>query len=219
MALRRRGLRGGKIRRGKIRIGRLCNRLGRQDLRFQTAFVDQAVDHAGRHAGLPRRFAFGAHHAVGEKGEHARARRRHARRRRPGEPHADALARRAQMLAHAQGHAQHHAARAERVIGHPIDELAQLVFQRRNVELLDDVLELVMQAGPRIALAPDDAGALDRAERNADEVARLEIKPGRNAIGIGLVERDRHQDIDDLLLRHGRIGADSARLRKGEGRG
>ncbi len=69
-----------------------------------------------------RRFALGAQHAVGEEFEDAGARGRHALRRLAGEPHADALALGAEMLAHAQAHAQHHAARAHGVIGDPVDE-------------------------------------------------------------------------------------------------
>ena len=38
-----------------------------------------------------------------------------------------------------------------------------------------------------------------RAERHADQIARRKLHPRRNAVGIGLIERDRHQDIDDLL--------------------
>ena len=59
-----------------------------------------------------RGLALGAQQAVGKRVEHAAARRRHALRRRACEPHADALALGAEKLAHAQGHAQHHAARA-----------------------------------------------------------------------------------------------------------
>src|SRR5262249_8599735 len=78
----------------------------------------------------------------------APARRRHAGGRRPGEPHADALAGGTEMLAAPQGHAQHHSARRQRVAGDPVHELAQFRLQRRDVELVRDVLEAIVQAGP-----------------------------------------------------------------------
>ena len=96
---------GAKFRLHEIGIGLFGDRLGRQRNRLQRAFIDQAVDHAGADAGLARGLAFAAHHAVGEELKHARTRRGHALRRRTDKLHADALALRAEMLAHAQAHA------------------------------------------------------------------------------------------------------------------
>ena len=115
-----------------------------------------------------------------------------------GEPHADALALGAEMLAHAQAHAQHHAARAQRVVRHPVDELRSSGLSGGTSSLSLDVLEPVVE--PRIGLRvlrPHHAGRLARAERHRDDVAGRELEPVRHPIGIGLVERDRHQDIDD----------------------
>ena len=112
-----------------------------------------------------RGFAFRAREAVLEQAQNAGARRRHSFRRRAGTPHADAFAAGAEMLAHAQRHAQNRAARAQRVGRHPIDEIAQLRLERRNIEPLIDVLELVVEAGTRGAFAPDHAGAHARPER------------------------------------------------------
>jgi hypothetical protein len=135
---------------------------------------------------------------------------------RPGEPHADLLARRTEVLAHPQRHAQHHAARRQRVARHPVDELALLGLERRDLELVLDVLKTIVQARPhRDVVRPDHAGCSARAERHADQIARRQLHPGRDPVGIGLIERDRHQDIDDAL-RHGEGLADSAQLRKGE---
>ena len=108
---------------------------------------------------------------------------------------------------------------AERVAGDPVDEAAQLRLQRRDVELSLDVLQAVVQAGSRIALAPRPRRCIRaRAERHVDEIARLQARARRHAIGIGLVERDRHQDIDDRAgpwsHRFGQIRA-IGRLRKG----
>ena len=94
----------------KIRVRRPRHRFGRQHDRLQRAFVDQPVDHAGADAGFLRGLAFRAREPIGEQRQHARARRRHALRRGPRQPHADALAAGAEMFPHAQRHAQHHAA-------------------------------------------------------------------------------------------------------------
>ena len=122
-----------------------------------------------------------------------------------------------EMFAHAQRHAQHHAARGQRVARHPIDELAHLGLERRHVELAVDILQAVVQAriGIRV-VGPDHAGGLAaRAQRHGDHVAGRKIEPGRHPIGIGLVERHRHQNIDNTCG-HGERLADSGGLRKGE---
>ena len=199
--IRRGQLREHEIRLAEIRIGRQRHRLRRQHHRHQRALVDQPVDDAGRDARLARGVALGARQAIGEEMQHAHARRRHARRRRPAEPHADALAAGPEMLAHAQRHAQHHAARAERVIGDPVDEAAQLALERRHVELAGDVLHAVVQARiGRGVVGPDHAHAFAaRAQRHRDEIAGRERRvPRRHPVGIGLVERHRHQDVDDV---------------------
>ena len=147
----------------EIRIRRAHQRLGRQHERCQRAFVDQPVDDAGADAGLLRGFALGARQAVGKQLQHARARRRHALGGRADEPHADTLAAGAKV-AHAQRHAQHHAARRQRVAGHPIDELAQFRLERQHVEFSADVLQPVVQArvGRRV-VGPDHADDVARA--------------------------------------------------------
>ncbi len=199
--LQRRGggvLVGGEVCHNEIGIRRLRHRLGRQHYDLQRAFVDEPVDHAGADAGLARGLRLAAHHAVGEQRQHAPACAGQPFRRRAGQPHADALAFGAQMLAHAQAHAQHHAARAERVICHPIDEAAQLGLERREFELLLDVLEPVIE--PRIGffvLRPHHPGGFARPERHSDDVARGELKLRRRTIGIGPIQRDRHQHVND----------------------
>ena len=182
----------------EIRIGRLRHRLRRQHHRLQRALVDQPVEHAGADTGFARGIAFGAHELVGKKLQHAGARRRHARGCNSCKPHADALARRAEMLSPAQRHAQHHAARRQRVVGDPIDEFAQLGFQRRHVELVRHVLHAVVQARIGIGvLGPDHAhGLAARAERHAHQVAGRQRKALRHPVGIGLVQRHRHQNVD-----------------------
>ena len=71
-----------KIRHGEFRIGRRRRHRLRQRQRFQRAFVDQAVDHAGADAGFQRRLRLRPQHAVRQQRDHPPPRRRHALRRR-----------------------------------------------------------------------------------------------------------------------------------------
>ena len=211
-------IRGGALRRREVgprevRFRRACYRVGRQHHAFQCSFVDQAVDHAGRDPRLRGDVTLATRKAVGEQCEDAVARHGLALRRRARKPHADALAHGAEMLAHAQRHAQDHAAGAERVTRYPVDEVAQFRLERRNIELVLDVLHAVAQA--RIGLGvlrPHHRGRRARSDRHGHEVAGRELEPVRHAIGIGLVQGHRNEDIDDA---HGRF----ERLRKREGRG
>jgi hypothetical protein len=150
--------------------------------------------------------------------QNAPPRRRHALGRRTDEPDADLLARRAEF-AHAQAHAQHHAPRAQRVFGDPIDEHAEFWLERRIVELEHNVLHPVVQPGlDGDVVGPDHADRLPRPERHGDDIAGLQRKLRRHLVRIGVVEGDRHQDIDERRS-HAAGLADSGRLRKGEGRG
>ena len=171
----------GEIRLRKIRIGLLRDRLRRQHQSFQRTFVDQPVDHTGGDTGLARRLAFAAHHAVGEKRQHPLACCRHALRRGTGEAHADPLALGAEMLAHAQAHAQHHAARGDGVIRHPIDELTQFWLERRQVELFLDVSEPVVE--PRIGLS--DSSPTRRRWPRGRRAAPRRCRPGQAQAGRG----------------------------------
>jgi hypothetical protein len=104
------------------------------------------------------------------------------------------------MLAHAQRHAQHHAAGAERVVRDPIDEPAQLRPQRRDIELALDLLEAIVQAGPHLdVVGPHHAGRRPRPQRHRHQVARREIEVVRHPVRIGVIERDRDQHIDDAF--------------------
>ena len=193
----RHALRSGELGLAIVRIGLARDRLGRQRDRFERAFVDQPVDHADRDAGILRGLGLGAQQAVFQRGEHAAARRRQALRRRAGKAHPDALAL-GPEIAHAQGHAQHHAARGERVVRHPVDEAAQLLVQRRIVELRRDVFQAIVQAGlHRHVVRPHHAERLARPERHRHDIADREAEFVRRAVRIGVVERDRHQNVDD----------------------
>jgi hypothetical protein len=202
--INRRSLRRRQIGPREIGIGRGRDRIGRQHQRLERALVDQPVDHADRHPGLLRDLALAADEPIGTDRQHAIARRRHPFGMRAGEAHADAFARRPEMFTHAQRHTHDHAARRERVVRDPVDEFAQLGLQRRHVELVGDVLEAVVEARVGIVvLGPHHPQRLARPEWHGHDVARRHLHAGRHHIGIGLVERDRHQDIDDSAF-HGR---------------
>ena len=194
-----------EFRFAEIRIGRPRHRFRRQHHGFQRALVDQSVDHAGADAGFARGVAFAARHAVGKHRQHARPRRRHACWLRPYKAHADTFARRPEMVAHAQRHAQHHAARRQRVVGDPIDEFTQLGFERRHVDLADHIFHAVVQARIGIGvLGPDHAsGFAARAKWHAHQIAGCEFEPGRHPVGIGLIQRHRHQNVDNARAHDG----------------
>ncbi len=108
-------------------------------------------------------------------------------RRLAGRDDAEFLRGRLQNLMGADRHAQHHAARAQRPAGDPVDEVAQRFLQRRPVAHGGDGFQVV---AARLARRPDDAGRMARPERHADEGARLEGEVGRGAVAVGGVDRD-----------------------------
>ena len=179
-------------------IGRGLRGRERQRFRGQRAFIDEAIDHAGRDAGLVRGFGLAVQQAVGQHREQPTPRRRQALRRLPDEPHAHAKALRAEMLAHAQAHAKAHAAGRKRVIGDPVDKRAQFGFQRRHAELFSNVLQTIVQVRIGIGiLPPDHRDHLPWTKRNADDIAGLQLHAARHAVGIGLVQREGNQHIDN----------------------
>ena len=186
-----------KLRLGERRVGRRRRQRARHCLGGQRAFIDEAVDHAGADAGLLGGFGFAVQQAIGQNLDQPPPRRRHALRRLAYQPHAQPHPLGAEMLAHPQRHAQHHAARRQRVVGNPVDQLAQFVLERRHVELFADVLEAIVQARIGVGVfRPHYGHDLARPQRHADHVARRQIHAARHAVGIGLIERDRHQHID-----------------------
>ena len=138
--------------------------------------------------------------AIGKEGEHPLASRRHPFGGAAGKPNPDALARRTEMFAHAQRHAQHSAAGAQRISRYPINELAQFRLERRDIELLLDVPHAVVE--PRIGLrvvGPRHPRRHARTQRNGNQVPGRELKPFRHPVGIGLIEGDGNEDIDDAF--------------------
>ena len=187
-----------KIRLGERRIGRRRRQRARHRFGCQRAFIDKAIDHAGADAGFFGGFGFAVQQTIGQDFDQPPPRRGHAPRRLADQAHAHPHPLRAEMLAHPQGHPQHHAARRQRVVGDPIDERAQFLLQRRHIELFADVLEAIVQARIGIGvLRPHHRDHLARSERHAHHIARLELHAARHPVGIGLIERDRHQHIDD----------------------
>ncbi len=198
-ALLRRKLR---LREGRIGRGRRQGRRHRLD--GKRALVDQAVDHAATDAGFPRGFGLAVQQAVRQHLDQAPPRRRQTPWRLAHQPDAEPHPLRPEIFAHPQRHAQHHAARRQGVGGNPIDEAAQFLFQRRHIELLADILQAVVQARIRIGVfRPHHGHHLARTERHADDVAGLQRHAARHAVRIILIERDRHQHVDDAGRRCG----------------
>ena len=164
-------------------LGRQRHRFLRQHDRFERALVEQPVDRARRHGSFPRRLGLGAHQPVGERRQHARPRRGHSFGRRPGEPDADPRPPLARLRVEAQRHAQHHAARRQRVVGEPLDEPHELGRERREIELSRHRLELL--AAARAFRGPDAAEHPPRAERHGDDVAGRKDERLGNAVCIG----------------------------------
>src|SRR5205085_4583089 len=109
------------------------------------------------------------------------------------------------------------AARAQRIVRHPLDETAQLGAQRRHIELALDVLEPVVEARTRHPVRPHGAERLARSERHAHDVARGDVEAGRHPVRVRLVERDRYEDVDDGL-RHESSGVAAVNERRTKGR-
>ena len=109
--IRGRALRRREVGREKVRIGRRATGSGGSTSVSSVPSSTRPSITPGETPASCAASRLAARQPVGEQREHARARRGHALRRRPGKPHADPLARRTEMLAHAQRHAQHHAAR------------------------------------------------------------------------------------------------------------
>ena len=111
----------------------------------------------------------GQRRAIGEGREHARARRREAKRRLAGRAIGEARRRRGRRLGRARRHAQHHAARRQGPARHPVDEIAQRLAQRREIADFGDRLEIVAAALR--------ASTTRRRRRGAFPAARRRIVP------------------------------------------
>ncbi len=83
---------------------------------------------------------------------------------------------RPEIFGRANGHAQHHAARAQRPARDPVDEFEEIGAKRRQVALArNDRLEIGGRR--RGAHGPDDAGGFASAERNVDDIAGRRSMP------------------------------------------
>ena len=203
----RRALLGGKFRLLEGRIGRRRRQRRRHRLDNKRSLVDQTVDHTGADAGFARRLGLAVQQAVRQHLDQPPSGRRQTPWRLADQPHAKAHPLGPEIFAHPQRHAQHHAARRQRVIGDPIDETAQFLLQRRHIELFADILQAVVQARIGIGvLRPHHRHHLARTERHTHDIAGLQLHAARHAIGIVLIERDRHQHIDDAGRGCGRSG-------------
>ena len=125
----------------------------------------------------------------------------HPRRGRPGgrlarTAHADprGLAAR-RLVGQAQGHGQSRALRRQGVAGEPIDELAQRVGQGRRLDPPRHLPQV--RAAGALRHLPDHTHRLTRPERHLHDIARRQDQPGGHGVAIGVVERERDQDIGD----------------------
>ena len=69
---------------------------------------------------------------------------------------------------------------AQRVVRHPVDEPAQLVLERRHVELVLDVLEPVVRRGLGLGLSAHTTPIASRAPSGTDTMS-----PGASVIPSG----------------------------------
>ncbi len=182
-------------RRGEIGIGPLGDRFSRQGERFQRTAIDERIDHAGRAGGGLGQGRFRPRETVGGDRQHAGARRRRPLRRGPGGAIAEANGVGTEIFGGANRHAQRHAARRQSPARHPVDETHERGPQRRRIALAQNGLEIC--ARRRLAHGPDDADRLARPEWRVHEIAGLQRKARRNAIGIGRVDGDRRDDVHD----------------------
>ena len=202
--LRRRLLVGRQEGPGMEGVGQDGDRRRRDRHGLEQPLREKPVDHRRRHAGGMRQPRARPGHAVAGKFQHLPARL------------GDAVGRaaaKAQALKHrlgveggrrAQDHARHHARRRQRPAGHPVDEAARVLPERRAVEHLRNGPELPRV--DRVGLAvPDDAGDLARPQRHAHDRTRPDIHAGGHRIGIGALRRCGHQHRRDARL--GRIFA------------
>ena len=193
---RRLRLRRGEAGNRKGRVRKLSGGLGRQHHRFQHAVIDQPVHYGGGHARLPRRIRLAAHESIRKARQQLFPRGSGAGGRAAGGAHTNPLARGAGAFAMAQRHAQHHATRSQRIVGHPVDELEEVGGKRHIGELRLHRLELrpVHRGGGGTA-RPDAAHHAAIAQRHMDKVARRQVQPLGDGVGIGRVQPEREQDI------------------------
>jgi hypothetical protein len=100
-----------EFRRGVRRIRRGWRKRTWQRFHGERAFVDKSIDNAGADAGLLGRLRLAVQKTIGQQFDQSAPRWRHALRRRPHQAHARPHPLRSEILAHAQAHPHHHAAR------------------------------------------------------------------------------------------------------------
>ena len=183
------GLLGGELRRAVVRIGRQRHRPRRHHHGFQRAGLHQPLHHARADAGRrgeaalrPGRDFVLPVGSVSRRASPARAARAggHALRRRPasrtpgtGASGSSASGARSTMRSTMPRDGQ-------RVVGHPVDETADFRIERRHIEGAVDRPQAIVADARVRRIVPDDADDIARAERHADDVARLGSRPARD---------------------------------------
>jgi hypothetical protein len=184
-------------RRLVVRIGIGHHRRRRQFHRLEHPLREEPVDDARRHACRMRQPALAPGQPVARLLEHPLARRRQPFR--PG-------IRQPERVDHRLGieggrrperHARHQSRRRQRIGRNPVDEAAHRLVDRRAVEHLGDLPQLV-----RIDLiglpVPDDAGHQPRPQRHLHDLSRPGLHPFRQRIGIGTLRRHRDEHGNNL---------------------
>ena len=187
------GLRLRQLRRGEVGLGR--GRLAARQFHAQeSARLGKPVDHAVADAGAFGERRLRPDQTAFRRLDGALALGGHAQWRGTGEPITPARRVGREHLIGAHHHLEHHAPRRQIVARHPVGEAPRRFGQGRQIEALDDGLQL-----PRIdrlcigAALPDHADFLARSDRHQHEIAGLQ----RLALGcdviIGGVEGERQE--------------------------
>ncbi len=195
----------GKIRlcKGGIRRRRRGRRRHRLD--GQRALVDQAIDHAGADAGFARRLRLAVQQAVRQHLDQPppRRRQRAAAARRPA----------ARRGASARGRGYRPSAapsaapcRAPTACSWTTQSTSwrSSAFSGGTSSFSLTSLRRLCRRGSGLAFSAHTTATTSRGPSGtADHVARRKLHAARHAVGIGLVQRDRHQHIDDTRRRCG----------------
>ncbi len=190
--LRRFALRAVQCDRREGRIGHAKRRkLGKLG-RGQRAGLDQPAHHGGGYAGLLRQRDHAARQPVIRQRQHAFACRRQPRGRRGPAHEGDAHRRRLEGAPAAQHHGQDHARRRQCVLRHPVDEIAQLLGDRRMAFERCGLFQAVV-ADASIRRAPNHAHLLARTQGRRNQKPAPHVCTSGQLVVIRAGQRQRQQ--------------------------
>ncbi len=189
---RRDRLLGRQVRRGEIGIGAADDRLRGEGGRLESAFGDKRGDDGGGAGGGGGQRRLAPDVAALRQRQHPLARGRLAAGRRTAVAHAETRCARPSGERRADAHAQDHAARAERPARDPVDKGAPIGRQRGQVAAGASRFQLAHRGA---AARPDHADGAARSQRHFDEIAGGQRRIVGDAVGVGLIDGDRDQDV------------------------